>query len=631
MDKPSWTDRLRYAFDNVMSKGTVALIGWLAVISLVVILVVSLVVWFTGVTYEASLVEQLWAYLLHGLGGYDPMSGVPWSLRLATLLVTFTGIFVMSTLIGVLTTGLEARLEELRKGRSRVVETGHTVILGWSPQVFPIISELVIANANRSRSTIVVLGDRDKVEMEDEVRDKVGDTGRTRVVCRRGSVVEMADLDIVSLPTARSIIILGPEGGDPDASVVKTLLAITRSPRRRTRSYHIVAELNDPENVEVARIVGRDEVEVVLTGTLIARITAQTSRQSGLSVVYTELLDFAGDEIYLKAEPALIGKTFGEALLAYEDAAVIGLCPGGGSPKLNPPMDTQIQVGDRIVAIAEDDDRIRLSGLTDPEIDEAAIRVARPVQLTPQQVLILGWNCRTPLVINELDQYVPPGSTITVIADVADAQDDIARRCAGAEAMKNQTVVFRQGNTTSRRELEELPFGTIDHVIVVPYSDQLDPQGADARTLVTLLHLRDIAEHGGYTYSVVSEMLDMRNRELAEVARADDFVVSDRLTSLTLAQISEDKALGAVFEDLFDPAGAEIYLKPAEDYVATAEPVNFYTVVESARRRGEVALGYRRHADAGDAAKAYGVVLNPNKSLPITFAEKDRVIVLAER
>jgi hypothetical protein len=59
--------------------------------------------------------------------------------------------------------------------------------------------------------------------------------------------------------------------------------------------------------------------------------------------------------------------------------------------------------------------------------------------------------------------------------------------------------------------------------------------------------------------------------------------------------------------------------------------VNFYTVVEAARRRNEVAIGYRRKAHALDATKAYGVVLNPVKSERVTFAEGDRIVVLAER
>ena len=121
-----------------------------------------------------------------------------------------------------------------------------------------------------------------------------------------------------------------------------------------------------------------------------------------------------------------------------------------------------------------------------------------------------------------------------------------------------------------------------------------------------------------------------RNRELAHVARADDFVVSDKLLSLLMAQISENKELGAVFQELFHPDGWELYLKPISDYVELGKAVNFYTVLESARQRGEVAIGYRLHELAFNAEKAYGVKLNPLKSQSVTFGQEDRIIVLAE-
>jgi hypothetical protein len=144
------------------------------------------------------------------------------------------------------------------------------------------------------------------------------------------------------------------------------------------------------------------------------------------------------------------------------------------------------------------------------------------------------------------------------------------------------------------------------------------------------LHLREIAERSGRSFSIVSEMLDDRNRELAEIARADDFIVSDRLVSLMMCQVSENKEYGAVFEELIDPQGSEIYLKPAEGYVEPGVPLSFYTLVEAARRRGEVAVGYRVQAQAGDPRNSYGVHLNPTKSRRVEFAEGDRVIVLAE-
>jgi len=99
---------------------------------------------------------------------------------------------------------------------------------------------------------------------------------------------------------------------------------------------------------------------------------------------------------------------------------------------------------------------------------------------------------------------------------------------------------------------------------------------------------------------------------------------------LILAQVSENKALNAVFTDLFDPEGSEIYLKLATDYVHLGEPMNFYTVIAAAQRRNEIAIGYRIAGQSDDASKAYGVVINPTKSDMITFSEWDRIIVLAD-
>ncbi len=214
------------------------------------------------------------------------------------LFVTIVGIVLLSTLIGIVTTGIDSKLQELRKGKSRVIERNHTVILGWSHQVFHIIREIVIAHKNKRDSCIVILADRDKVEMEDEIKARIRNMGTTRVICRTGDPIEMSNLDIVSLNTARSIIILSPDGEDPDIEVIKIILAIVNNPHRKEGKYHIVAEIKDEKNLIVAKMVGKDEVELISSEDLISRIIAQTSRQTGLSIVYGELLNFEGNEIY---------------------------------------------------------------------------------------------------------------------------------------------------------------------------------------------------------------------------------------------------------------------------------------------------------------------------------------------
>ncbi len=628
MKKARWIDRLRYAFDNTLSAGPLALIGWLALASTLLILLTSLGVRITS-GGEMRFLVIFWDVLFQALTPNPVAPEGPLSFLLAMLLITLGSLFMVSILIGVLTTGIEDRVHSLRKGRSLVLESGHTVILGWDEHIFTIISELAIANENqpKSRSVVVVLGNKDKVEMEDRIREKAGLLGHTRVVCRSGDPISQSDLEIVSLNTARSIIVLAPDDDDPDASVIKTILAIVNNTHRRPQPYHIVAEIHNPANLDAARLVGGEEVRLVLIGQLTAHIIAQTCRRSGLSTVYTELLNFSGDEIYFQEEPALTGRTFGEALLAYEDSTIIGLHPRGGLPKLNPPMETRLQAGDRLIAVSEDDDTVQLSGLKALGIDEAAIGLWQPAPIRPERTLMIGWNWRAPTVIGELDHYVAPGSITTVVAE-----DPAVEAALGARrsTLEHQTLEFVVSNTTERRALEQLQVDGYQHVVVMAYSDVLPPHKADARTLITLLHLRDIAKRSAHEFTIVSEMLDERNRELAEVTHADDFIVSGKLASLMLTQISENKDLLAVFEDLFGSEGSEVYFKPASAYVRPGERVNFYTVVEAARRRGEVAIGYRLKTLVNDADKNYGVVINPDKSQPVTFAQSDRVIVLAE-
>ena len=628
-------DRFRYFFDNTMSKGPIALILWLFALTVIMIAVVSAVVLLTNIapsTEEGAklgFIQIAWMGLMRTLdaGTMGGDSG-NWPFLISMFVITLGGVFVVSTLIGVLTSGIEQKVDELRKGRSFVVEQEHTVILGWSPQIFTIISELTAANENRKKGAcIAVLAEKDKVEMEDEIRSRVGSLKNTKVVCRTGSPIDLADLEIVNPHGSRSIIILPPESDDPDSQVIKTILAITNNPNRRKEPYHVVVVIRDSRNMEVARMVGGDEVELVLAADLISRVTVQTCRQSGLSVVHTELLDFGGDEIYFKDEPELKGKTLGDAILAYEESSVIGIQHEDRRVLLNPPMDTTIGEGDRLIAISEDDDTIHLSHLKDLRIDEGAIQ-AKPKKVPkPERALMLGWNGRAPMIISELDKYVAPGSEVMVVADSDGAKAEIDRL---AGELPHQKVLFREGDTTDRRTLDGLDVGAYDHLIVLSYSDKLGPQEADAHTLITLLHLRDMADRKKIDMSIVSEMLDIRNRELAEVTRADDFIVSDRLVSLLLTQLSENKHLARVFEDIFDPEGSEIYLKPAEEYVAPGRSVNFYTVVEAARRRGEIAIGYRLKAHAEDASKQYGVVVNPDKSAEVTFVAGDKIVVIAE-
>lgn len=621
--------RLRYAFDKSMAAGPVALIGWLAIVSLLIVAIAGAFLALTGIAPEGSspldFLEAFWEALMRTLDAGTMGADAGWAFRIVMLAVTLGGIFIVSALIGVLSAGVDSKLEELRKGRSQVLESDHTIILNWSPSIFDIISELVVANASRRRPRVVIMANKDKVEMEDEIAAKVPELRNTRVICRSGDPTDLYDLAIVNPQQSRSVIVLSPEGDDPDSQVVKSVLALVNDPERRAEPYRIAAEIRDLKNAEVARVVGGSEVQLVLADDLLSRIVVHSSRQSGLSGVYSELLDFDGCEIYTTERPELVGKSFDEAVMVYEKCTVIGLCDRKGRVYLNPPGQLVIRKGIKAIIIAEDDAAI-VAGPSRAGVDSQAIREPRPVPVGSERALILGWNRRGPIIARELARYVAPGSLLTIAADTPEIEAEIAAFAPS----DNLAVEFRRTDTTSRTALEGLDIPTYDHVLVLGYSDMLPPQPADTRTLVALLHLRKIAESSGRKIGVVSEMIDVRNRELAEVTRADDFVVSNKLVSLMLAQASENEHLSAIFDDLLDEKGSEFYMRPAADYVTTDRPVTFYTVAEAARRRGEVAVGYRR-AGRGDAngRRLGGVVVNPPKAEALQYEPADRIIVLA--
>ena len=625
-------ERIKYWFDNLMSKGSHMMILLLGFLSLIIILFSGLVIWYLKIAPESQeplgFIESIWQSLLRALDSGTMGGDVGWPFRFISFLVTLGGIFVLSILIGVLGTTIEEKLNNLRKGKSFVIEKGHTLILGYSSKIFTIISELVIANENVKNPRIVILADKDKVEMEDEIKSKISDLKNTKIICRNGVPYDFSDLEIVNPQQSKSILILTPDEDDnADSLTIKTILAITNNPNRRPSPYHIVAEMKDISNYEVAKMVGKDEAEILFVDDIIAKIIVQTSRQSGLSIVYTELFDFDGVEIYIQSENKLIGKSFGESLSLYEDSSLIGIKQMDGSVKLNPEMDYVIKEDDMVIVISEDDSTINISDKQKNNFDEKIILNVNSNQINTENILLLGWNSIASTIITEIDKYVGPKSKIVVVSSFEKYEDEVNELRSN---LQNCTLDFQLNDTTNRKVIEKLNITSFDSVQILCYKEEMDIQDADAATLITLLHIRKILDDESKDIKVVSQMLDSKNRALASITKADDFIVSYKLISLLMSQVSENKFLMKVFESLFEAEGSEIYLKPVTEYVSHDAPVDFYTIIESARRKGHTVFGYRLEHLAEDSSAAFGIQVNPNKSTKIQFNANDKIIVLAE-
>ncbi len=615
-------ERFRYRMDNAFSRGPMAIIVWLASMTVLIIVFAALLLALFRVRINdrgVGFIEAFWQSMLRVIDPGTMGGDNGWGLRIVALLVTLSGIFLASALIGIIAAAIDTKVQDLRRGRSFVVEQDHTLIVGWSPRIFTIVSEICVANANQSDACIVVMADVEKTEMEEALRTRVGKTGSTRIVCRTGEPASLHDLRIVNAAGARSVVVLGDvEDHGGDAEVVKAVLAVLVT--SGDPDVPVIAEISDGETASALTDAGGGRVHCVRAADVIARITAQACRQSGLAAVCQELLDFEGDEIYFQVTPELEGRSFGESVLAFDTSTVIGIRAGDGTIRVNPPMDTRFAAGDAVIAVSEDDDTVIFTGFRDEPAPD--VQVTPEKDLTPQRILVVGWNTLGPVVLLELDEFVPPGSCVDVLVDsdlVEMDESDVPR-------LERLTATVVTAQSDMARLGAQVVEHTYDHVIVLGYRGDMTPAEGDARTLLTMLLLQRSAIGAGRGLGrVVAEILDSRDVELAQATGADDFIVSDALSSYMMSQLSENPELDEVFTDLFDAEGSAIGVKPAEWYVPPGAPASFARITAAARARSEVALGYRL---APTAERDVEVVVNPMKADLVTFHAGDRVVVI---
>jgi hypothetical protein len=293
---------------------------------------------------------------------------------------------------------------------------------------------------------------------------------------------------------------------------------------------------------------------------------------------------------------------------------VIGMLRDGRT-QLNPPGDTAFAEGDEVIVVAADDDRVVFGGFQ--HVPVGAVSGALPFVEPARRVVIVGWSPLGETVLRELDQFLGAGSVVDLVIDsgVLGADEVAMPDCVNCSVQLHALPAHPQAlvDIVSGRDYDE--------AIVLGYRHKLTPAQADTRSMLTLLALHKAWASREARPRIVAEMLDRSNVAVAQTTGADDFIVSDELSSLMIAQWSERLELQDVFAELFDSDGNFISLRPAGLY-AGATPTTYAHVVAIAAERGESALGYRIDED---------VVLNPSKSACLTFGADDQVLVLGQR
>ncbi|MBR2066755.1 MAG: hypothetical protein IJ875_00570 [Solobacterium sp.] len=603
-----------------MSKGTVSLLLILGVITAIVVItggLISVALGGPDGTGAESTGSSIWFTLMHAIntGVLAKEEGTVAYLFVMTI-VTLVGIFITSFLIGTISNGIKDKVTELQRGKSRVIEEGHIVIIGFDENVTSIIEELALASENRKDAVVVIMADHDKTDMEDTIRDRVSNLGNLRIVCRTGRPDAIKDLKVCSLDTCKSILV----NLEDDFMTVKTILACeTLLDEYGNHDAYITATVRDRDVLQPAKIAGGDRAEILNFQKTISRLMVQAGRHPGMSEILSELLSFKGNEIYVEEIPDAVGYSLHEMNLRLPHSTAIGLVRNN-EPILNPGKDIRFQEGDRLILIAHDDSVTALQDKASVK-EEAFQREPNPDE-EASTILVLGYSDLLKQIILEEDAYVAPNSTLIIAAEPGKIDTNFL---PDNTQLKNLTIETQECKIYSRTILERLMAKKPTSIILIA-DTELSSEEADARTLMLQLQLTDIEKEVGLSIPLTIEMNSTRNQKLSQLMRATDFVVSSRITAKMMAQIAEERHKKDILNDLLSEGGSNISMKPITRYVLTNEPVDFYTLGASAARYDEIAIGYKKMAEDG----SFTIEVNPRSKAPLQFSENDDLIVVAK-
>jgi hypothetical protein len=587
--------RARYRFDNLLSKGTSAVLISLGAITFATVVLSSLLLAVAGVTFASSngdsFIEDFWQSMLRTMDPGTMAGDVGWGQRLLALAITIFGILVAGTLIGVIASGVEHRIDQMRRGRSVVIESDHVVILGASGRLPVVVDQLVTAYRRSGGRTLVVMADRDPSEMVDAVGAVVEDTHGSRLVYRSGDPTLRRDLELVRLSTARTVIVLaGPDG---DVGVVRTVLAVGAQLGGFDR-VSIVAELTDLSTADKLGRACGSMVHPILATQASAGVAAFALREAGVSQVIDELFDFRACDLYVRDDAALIGRRFDEVVGGYVRARPLGRVRPSGDIELNPPPDTVFETGDRLAVLAQDRTALEVepSSVPAPGLTSTGVVTAPENTIAPVHLLMLGWSDFGAQLVENWAGNANPVSTVEVLTN--DVQHSEASAKVAALGLDGSAVSI--GDDPADRLLRPAGRPTITTVLFLA-DHEIDPTEADVGVLLDLGVLRaalpdDVAPR------LVVELREVASIPLVDLPGADDFVVSDAFASKFIAQLADQPDRRQVFLELYDPSSSTLRIDDVVELGLVGE-FDVRALWTAAYEQGLIAIGWRHSIERG--------------------------------
>ena len=618
--------KIRYYIDKSLARSFIYVVYLLALIVCFVVACITAMDIYFGDGELRNFSQIFLDYFFAAIRGEGENTNSTFINILINTLIMLTGLFVSSIVIGILVNSIAESIDNVRSGKSFIDEKNHQLILGWSNGISLVFREFLLANSNNKDSNIVFLDEINPVEANEKIMTMFPNKeDYQKIIPKQGRISDRKYLEMVNVDEARSILI----NHDDDMESIKAIAAIVNNPERKKDKYNIVSKMNIKENYDLAKIIGGEETKVLFFGDMLARVGAQSCLQSGLANVYLDLVNFDGDEIYFHKEDSLVGKTYEEAILSYETSSIIGI-EREGDVLINPKRE-KIKTDDSLIAISMDDDTVIKDGVEDVLVDQKKIVKTAPNKNKVDTIYIFGYCegdlSKLEVICSHLINYLDDGSKVFLVNDNKDSANIESK----INPAKDIQISFIEGNCRSRDFLEQMDIESGDKLLILSsFNGSNDINKCDAQTLFTLINLRDIEKKKNKNFVLTTELINSHNAEIFASNSDDDYLYSEDIVQSMLVQIAENPFLSIFFDNLASPEGSEIYFKPITEYVDVSEPIDFYTVCQSASFKGETAIGYQTSEREDLKTLNAGVNINPLKSKKRLYNPDDKLIVFAD-
>ena len=641
--KNSFKERLNYRLERFLSKGGSSIFLSLLVVFIIVFVIIAglrllAISLFPDLNYTGDTFKDIWITFLEmtATGNMNQDNSSPIWIKIFTIISGLTGVVLLSMLIGFITTSLNKTLYDFRKGRGKIIEKAHTVILGWNERAVDVIRELILANESESKATVVILSNEDKEVMDGAIAKRLPDTMTTEVITTQGDYANINELKRINTSLAKSIIILSncsesatlDKKVTSDVQTVKSILAITAC-QNDVNEIPIIAELFTEEKRELINFFDDPNIIALDSWNIMGKLLIQTSLTSGLDTVYKEILSFDGCEIYFY-DDNWNGLNFYELSYHLLDGIPLGVYSDENGLVLRPPKDTILQNGDQVVILAEDDSTIAFNGKQHFFPDKNKTIIDKRLDQEQKKILILGWHKVAEIFIEEATDYLLEGSTIDIMFNEPDAAlKDTIKDIAATYADFN--ILLQDNDPLNFDALKKIDLKTYDTIVILSQSTQeQSADKIDSDTLIILLLLRKLLKDTNDLH-IITQVLNSENQEIITQTNVDDFIISNKLITMILAQLSEESLMKTFYDDIFSEDGSEIYVKPATLYFDTfPQKLTFAEAIHCTSIRDEVCLGFRKGHLCKSLKDNFGIKLNPDKNLDLELTAHDFLIVLSE-